>query len=131
MGNKKFKIIKLFICIFSLNYFLLHFYSCSLPSKNDIEKLSLLNEKFGENYAFELKNEFYLKVQIIKDMEIDENELRVIYKIFFFDDLDGKIKKRNTSFVYLNCIDYKGKFQFQISYDFITNNFVKSYREYY
>ncbi|OGL47352.1 MAG: hypothetical protein A2W05_00975 [Candidatus Schekmanbacteria bacterium RBG_16_38_10] len=101
------------------------------PSETDIAKLNLLKNKYGDNFRFKLIDETYLKVELKKDIPVNENDLKEIYKLFFFESKEDT-KRRNTSFVYLNFYDSRGNFQYQIVYEKWSNKFVKSKtREYY
>ncbi len=126
----KFKSIKVYslICFLILSLYTGCF---PPPSETDIEKLNLLENKYGDNFRFKLIDEAYLKVELKKDILVSENDVIEIYKLFFFESKEDT-KRRNTPYVYLNFYDSKGDFQYQIFYEKWSNKFVKSKtREYY
>jgi len=91
----------------------------------DMERLKALNEIYGEKYSFKLSGDFYLEVTSKGDVQVTEEELIGIYKLFFFDS--SKTKKRDTAFIYLNWYKRRGRFQYQIFYDPRTGQFKKSH----
>lgn len=110
-------------------YWLLLLSGCSpAPSETDIARLKLVETKHP-GFEFTLKDEFYLKAKLRKEVPVSEDDLRDIYKMFFFDETNSRL--RNTTFVYLNFYDSKGKFQYQVAFDSKKNAFVKSQSEYY
>jgi len=102
---------------------------CENATEDDMKRLNVLEKTYGDKFHFKLENEFYLRVSVKKELEVDEKELIEIYKLFFFDELGGQ--RRKTSFVYLNYYDSTGKFRFQIAYDSNKNEFTKSKTEHY
>lgn len=81
------------------------------------------------NFDFALTDEFYLKATLRSGIPVSEQDLIEIYKAFFFDETNARL--RNTTFVYLNFYDSRGKFEYQLAFDPKKNAFVKSRSEYY
>lgn len=104
--------------------FVLFCLACSKPSEMDLERLKMVDETYGQKYSFKLSGEFYLEVKSRRDVQVDEEELIEIYKLFFFDS--SKTRKRQTTFIYLNWYNHRGRFQYQIFYDPRKNEFKKS-----
>lgn len=122
--------IKLLIYSFILFSILISGAGCAPSySREDTTTLNALKEKYGDTFKLEFDGEFYLKVELKKDIKITQEELIEIYKMFSFYKETNK--RRKTSFVYLNYYDFMGKFQYQISYDQKTNNFIRSSAEHY
>jgi len=116
---------KLVLCfLLNVQVFLLNM-GCSNPTEMDLQRLRVLEEIYGEYYSFDLSGEFYLEVKSRKNMEEGkEDELFDIYKLFFFDE--SRMKRRDTTFYYLNWYNHRGRFQYQIFYDPKEKEFKKS-----
>ena len=108
---------------------LLLFLACSNPSDADLQRLKVLNEIYGQKYSFELSIDAYLEVESRGREHVSEEELIRIYKLFFFDE--SGMTERETTFIYLNWYDWRGKFQYQIFYDPREGEFKKSKQDHY
>ncbi len=116
----------LILCIFLFLYI-----GCFRPpSETDNKRLNLLKNKYGDIFQFKLVDDLYLQVSLKKERERNENDLIEVYKLFFFES-DENNRRRDTNFVYLNYYDFKGKFQYQLSYDMQTKKYVKEKTEFY
>ena len=120
---------KLFVSLFFTIQVLSLYLGCSNPSESDLQKLQTLREIYGKNYSFSLSDDFYLEVKSRKNAQTEENQLISIYKVFFFDA--SGTRERDTTFIYLNWYNHRGRFQYQIFYDPSAKEFRKSKASHY
>ena len=102
---------------------------CAQPSNQDKEALQMLIEKFGHRYNFKFDGEFWLVARAKKDVVILKGEDEEMYKFFFFENKDA-LKKRNTSYVYLDLYDASGKFVCQLYFDPQIKDFARNNKPY-
>jgi len=103
----------------------------STPSETDNERFNLLKNRYGDIFQFKLVLDQYLHVKLKKDIQVTENDLIEIYKLFFFESEENNIRRDTTTFVYLNFYNFKGKFQYQLFYDKQSKKYVKGKTEAY
>jgi hypothetical protein len=103
---------------------------CSGPSEKDKSVLDRINNQFSKKYSFEFDGDLYLWAQAKDGVVVNEEEMKSIYKDFFFEDTTATTK-RNTTYVYLNVSDSSGAFIYQLAYDFTSNKFVKGKTPHY
>jgi hypothetical protein len=105
-------------------------FGCTNPSTRDIEKLHEVEKRFGDRYVIKFEGEFYVTVQPKVDPVPVESDVQEICKIFRFKDFN-KREERNSSYVYFNAYDSKGRFLYQLYYDPQTKAFAKSKTPHY
>ena len=96
---------------------------CSPPSKTDLERLSALNEIYGDSFSFKFRGDNHLEARSRKDIEISENELISIYKVFFFDET-MTTRRNDTYKVFLTFVDYQGRTRYNLMYSPYKKDFL-------
>jgi hypothetical protein len=104
--------------------------SCtSKKSVEDARRVSELNQRFGNRYAFKVKDDIYLIARAQTGTPPQLDEATSIYTTFW-SATNGSIP-RPTSYVYLNLYDRAGTFQFQLFYDPREKTIKRSTTEFY
>jgi hypothetical protein len=96
---------------------------CQSRPEADVKMVEVLKARYGNKFNFKLEGEYYLGVRQKHDTQVDEEDLKDIYRTFFLDE-SGK-KRRDTTYVSINFYDSTGKFQYQMYYDIEKGIFVK------
>lgn len=89
---------------------------CDHPTEGDRAAMQMLTKKFGDRYTFELDGELWLVARAKKNVLVLKGEEEEMYKVFFCETND-QMKKRNTTYVYIDLYDSDGKFICQLSFD--------------
>lgn len=84
------------------------------PPAGDLSALAQVQEQFGHKFQFRLEDELYLRARMRYGTSVAQNEVEAVYRAFFFD-ADGQ--RRETTYVYLNIYNPKGRFIRQLAYD--------------
>lgn len=103
--------------------------SChSMATEEDKARLTALNRDFGTRFEFELASDLYVTARYRLEGSPTQGEAEEIFKAFWFS---GNNPRDGSAFVYLNCYDRHGDFQFQLSYDPKTQRITRSSTEHY
>ncbi len=104
--------------------------SCSRATPEDIRRLDNMEKQYGDRFSFALEPEIYITVQCKKGSIPAEDELIKIYRTFFWDEQHNE-KRDDSSFVYMNVYDAKGRFQYQLFYEANKGKFGKNSADHY
>jgi hypothetical protein len=104
--------------------------SCHYATQEDVRRLGELRDRYGERFNFALESEIYLRVRCKSPVAPSEKEVIGIYKIFFWNEQANGIRS-DSSFVYLNLYDNRGKFLYQLAYDRNKGEFIKGRVDHY
>lgn len=110
-----------------LSYLALDVAACTRPSRDDAAQLELMRRKYP-GYRFEFRYEVYLIAENVDGRQLPSDELKEMYRTFFFDS--GV--KRKTDFVYMNVYERTGRFVTQVAFSGASGRVeASSTREFY
>lgn len=103
---------------------------CHPPSESDRAALEELRTRFGESYEFKVRHQLYVNAVARKSNTetTSDDEARRIWETFWLTD-DGV--RRQTTFVYLNLFDRRGKFVCQYHWGSVAEGLSRSDQPYY
>ena len=113
------------------------FYTCFLfiscnnnGSSEDQRRIKIILQEFGNEYEIKLESELYIRIKDLnpKNAPITETTAIQLYEMFFWNE---DRLPRPSKYIYLNTYDIKGNFIFQISYNYSTKKFIKSFADHY
>ena len=103
------------------------FASCGPMPSGDAKRLEEVRSKHSARYELSIYDDLYLHARARPGVQVDSAEAEQIFRDFFVPPLPP----RESNAVYLNLYDHRDKFLYQLSYDPISHQLIRSRAEAY